>query len=358
MMSHSCDVVLFQFHQIFPDRAPRAGTGEFAVGFFQEKFRMIFLQGRAPAGVVDDDVNEDARAERVRGVGEFAKLVNAGGALVEFDQRRIHGGQIERGIRAAKTAETRVSRRRRMHGQQVKDAAAECLDDVRQLARQVAEFAGRRDDGEVFPVERLDLRLDFFIARGRQIFRRAEQPREGAVNGVGGAGEIRVDGNSHVRAVRPVLPVFFVEQIGLGLEVADLGERQFDLPAVGGFLHRHVAPGGSGGSGTAGVGGDDFAAAGGGAAEVGAEQRAPAGAFGAGTEREADAVADEAQEAFAGGRRHVQIELRHIGPVRAAGRPYNFAVGGGNQCCKCGRTNAEGPFDCFRAGGLAFALSH
>ena len=82
------DVVLFEFDQIFPDGAPRAGAGEFAVGIFQKKFRMIFLQRRTPAGVVDDDVNEDARAERMRGVGEFAKLVNAGGAFVEFDQRR------------------------------------------------------------------------------------------------------------------------------------------------------------------------------------------------------------------------------------------------------------------------------
>ena len=93
------DVVLFEFHQIFPDGAPRAGAGEFAVGIFQEKFRMIFLQGRTPAGVVDDDVNEDPRAERMRGVSEFAKLVNAGGALVEFHERGINGGQIQRGIR-------------------------------------------------------------------------------------------------------------------------------------------------------------------------------------------------------------------------------------------------------------------
>ena len=77
-----------------------------------------------------------------------------------------------------------------------------------------------------------------------------------------------------VRAVRPVLPVFLIEQIGFGLEIADFGERQFDLPAVGGFLHRHVAPGRVGDRRPAGVGGDDFVAAGGGAAEVGAEQRA------------------------------------------------------------------------------------
>ena len=40
------------------------GLANVAVRLPQEKFGMIFLQGRAPAGVVDDDVNEHARAER------------------------------------------------------------------------------------------------------------------------------------------------------------------------------------------------------------------------------------------------------------------------------------------------------
>ena len=51
-----------------------------------------------------------------------------------------------------------------------------------------------------------------------------------------------------------------------------LGDVVFvDLPAVGGGLHRHIAPGGIGDDGLAGVRGDDFLAAGGGTAEVGAE---------------------------------------------------------------------------------------
>ena len=78
-----------------------------------------------------------------------------------------------------------------MHRQQMKDAAAERVDDVRQLAREVAQFSGRRNDGEILRVERLELRFEFFVARGRPIFCRAEQAGEGAVNGVGGAGKIR-----------------------------------------------------------------------------------------------------------------------------------------------------------------------
>ena len=117
--------MLFEFHQVLPDRAPRAGAGEFAVGLFQEKFGMIFLQAGTPAGVIDDDVNEHARAERVRGIGKFAKLVNAGGAFVKLDQGRIHGGQIQRGIRAAEPAEARIGGGRGMDRQQMEDAAAE-----------------------------------------------------------------------------------------------------------------------------------------------------------------------------------------------------------------------------------------
>ena len=139
---------------------------------------------------------------------------------------------------------------------------------------EVAKFSRRRRGGVILRVERFDLCFDFFVGGGSEIFCRAKEPREGAVNCVGRACEIRVDGNSHVCAVGPVLPFFFVEQVGFGLEVADFGERQFDLPAVGGFLHRQIAPRGVGGSSSAGVGGDDFAAQRGGTAEVGAQEGA------------------------------------------------------------------------------------
>ena len=104
-----------------------------------------------------------------------------------------------------------------------------------------------------------------------------------------------------------MLPVFFVEQIGFGLEIADFGERKFDLPAIGGRLHGQVAPGSTGGGGTPGVGGDDFAASDIGAAEIGAETRRVFG-LGAGfffcAQREKDFVSDETQQAFAGGGGH------------------------------------------------------
>ncbi len=119
-----------------------------------------------------------------------------------------------------------------------------------------------------------------------------------------------MDGNTHVGAVGPVLPVFFVEQICLGLEEAHLGQRQFDLPAVGGWLHWHVAPGGPGGHGATGMGGDDFAAAGFGAAEVGAEPGGPIfrpGQIAGGLHGKKNFVTDKTQESFAGGGGHVGL---------------------------------------------------
>ena len=146
----------------------------------------------------------------------------------------------------------------------------------------------------------MKLGFEFLIAGGRQIFCRAEQARERAINGVGGAGEIGMDTDAGVRAFGPMLPAFGVEQIRLGFEEAGFGQRQFDLPGVAIFLHRHIAPGGAGGDRTAGMGGNDFAPEGGGAAEIGAEQRPPAVAPAAVAQRETHVVADKARQALAG----------------------------------------------------------
>ena len=139
--------MLFKLDEVFPNSAPSAGTGEFAGRLFEEKFRMIFLQGGTPAGVVDDGVDEHPRAERMRCLCEFAKLVDAGRAFVKLDQCGIDRRQICRGVRTAETAEAGIGCGRRMHGQQMNDAAAKFVDDVRQLSREVAEFSRRRQRG-------------------------------------------------------------------------------------------------------------------------------------------------------------------------------------------------------------------
>ena len=109
-----------------------------------------------------------------------------------------------------------------------------------------------------------------------------------------------------------MLPVFFVEQIGFGFEETNFSQRQFDFPTVAGFLHRHIAPGCAGVNGATRVGGDNFAAARGSAAEIGAQQGAPGGERTGAAHGETNAVADEAQEAFAGRRFHDGCRLRHF----------------------------------------------
>jgi hypothetical protein len=139
------DVVLFEFDQIFPDVCPTRRGWRIAIGISQEKFRMIFLQGRTPAGVVDDDVNENARAERMRGgvssqnwsmpVVRLSNSTSAGSIAVKSSAAY---GLPKRPKRAYVVGVG-------MHGQQMHDAAAERVDDVRQLAREVAEFSRRRN---------------------------------------------------------------------------------------------------------------------------------------------------------------------------------------------------------------------
>ncbi len=98
--------------------------------------------------------------------GRIRKIDPPRCAFVKFDEGRIDRGQVQRGIRAAKTPKARESCGRGVNRQQMNDAAAKRLDDVRQLAGQITELAGGRNDGEVFFIELLELRFEFFVARG------------------------------------------------------------------------------------------------------------------------------------------------------------------------------------------------
>jgi hypothetical protein len=118
---------------------------------------------------------------------------------------------------------------------------------------------------------------------------------------------IGMHGDAQVRSIGPVLPSVRVQQIGLGFEIAGLGEGQFKFPAVAIFLHGHIAPAFAGERGADGVGGDDFLAAGGGAAKVRAQKGAGAvflRGIGVITNSEKEPVADETKDSFAGGGRH------------------------------------------------------
>src|SRR5580704_10788865 len=102
---------------------------------------MIFLDVGTPAGVVADNIQKNAGTLEVGCISEFTELVHAGRALVKDHQRRVNRGQIETGVRTAETAITRHRRGRGIDGQQMKYSAAECVNDVRKLCDQIAEFS-------------------------------------------------------------------------------------------------------------------------------------------------------------------------------------------------------------------------
>ena len=297
---------VFEFDEVFPDVAPRAGADEFATGFAEVPFGMIFLKGRAPAGVVDDDVEEEPSAALVDAVGEFAELVNGGGVLVELDERGIDAGEFLTGVGTAETAEAREGRGRGRDRKQMENAAAERAEDVGEFAREVAEFSRGRDDGVAVLVEELEALFEMVVSGFRSRFTRAEHAREGAVNGVRRAIGIRVYGDAEVRTAGPELAAEGVERVRLGAEVADFGERNGGGPAVVFPAHRHVVPRSASERRGMKMGADDFLAQQRGAAEVGAQARLPAlvgrevGA--AAAEGELRGVADVAEEARAGGR--------------------------------------------------------
>src|SRR6266568_5861617 len=102
---------------------------------------MVFVQCGTPPGVIDHEIEEQSRAVAMDRAGQFAKLGDARCAPVEINERRINRGQIESGIRAADAAETRVGCRCWIDRQEMKDAAAESVENVRQFPDEVAQFA-------------------------------------------------------------------------------------------------------------------------------------------------------------------------------------------------------------------------
>src|ERR1043166_9547367 len=110
---------MFEFDQILPGCPPCSGTCKCAVGIPKKPFGMIFLKSGTPTGVINHNVEEYASAAKMNGVGQFAKLINAGTVFVEHNQRGIDRRQIERRISAADPAKAGVSGGRRIDRQQM-----------------------------------------------------------------------------------------------------------------------------------------------------------------------------------------------------------------------------------------------
>ena len=80
-----------QLDQVLPGHAPRAGTEERAILAAQKPLWMPLVEGGTPAGVIDDKVQKEPRAERMDRVGQFAELFDAGRAPIKLNQRRVNG---------------------------------------------------------------------------------------------------------------------------------------------------------------------------------------------------------------------------------------------------------------------------
>ncbi len=268
---------------------------------------MVLLQDRTPAGVVNDDVQEDASAAKMDGIGELAELVDAGCAPVKDHQGWIDGREVQRGIGTAEPAKAGGGGGGRIDRQQVQDAAAQRPHNVRQACDEIAQLARGRDDRETALIQDGKAALELGAGGAEGGAGAAEHPREGAVDRIAGAIPVRVYRNAHIRPRRPVLPATGIDQVALGLETARLRQRHLKEPAPILFSHRNVAPGSLGQRQAPRVGLDDFTAQHLRAPQVGPQQRAPAPLHSpavACLEDEPDTVADEPLQPVAGRGRH------------------------------------------------------
>src|SRR4051812_49022492 len=110
----------------------------------------------------------------------------------------------------------------------MQDATTQRLEHMRQGARQIAQRAGRRNDVETALVE------SSYLGRkaGRGAFGAAQCTREDAVDDVGRAQVVWVNGDAEIAALRPDLMPALIGKVGLGAEVADLKQRQVQRPLV------------------------------------------------------------------------------------------------------------------------------
>jgi len=325
---HACEVIpegdvgLIELDEIFPDDIPGAGTVEATVGMAQEPFGVLVPFATAPAGVVDDEIEHEPAAAGMDAAGEFDELVDAGGALIEFDEGGIDGGEILEGVGRTETAEPGEGGGDGTDGEQMEDAGTEGAEDVGKFAQDGAEGSAGGNDGPAGLVQGLDFGWE--MVRGGLITVAgpfAEHAREGAVDEVGGAGPGGMHTDPDVDSMGPVLLTVGIDGKGLGPEMTDLGEWNEDGRGVALDLHGEVAPGRSGEGQLLEMGSDDLFADPVGAPEIGPQPRLPARWNRA--ESDAEMITGVPHEARTGSGRHVKI--RH----GAERRGENAVVVGG-----------------------------
>jgi len=197
---------------------------------------MPFLEGGAPACVIDDDVEKQSGAVGMGGTGELAELIDARGAFVEDHQGGIDGEQILDGIRAAEPAEPGIGVVGvGVTGSRMQDAAAEFAGEERELGDEIAERARWRNDGEFFRIEQCQPRIEGRAHRGDQLFCGTEHAREGAINRVVGPVGVGMNAHTEIGSVGPMLAPERIDGVGLGLEETGFGEGKGQGPAAFGI---------------------------------------------------------------------------------------------------------------------------
>ena len=299
---------LVHLHQVFPNYVPGARTLEFAIGFPDEPLRVLLPLGAAPAGVIDHQIEHEPTAPGMDRGGQFQELIDAGGPPIELDQGWVDLGEVLEGVRRAVASEPREGRRCRADREQVQNAAAESVDDVRQFRDERSQGSAGRDHGEPFLVQRLEDRGVVVLGGGDTVLRPGtEHPGKCAIHRVRGARPRGVDADADVGPVGPMLEALGVDRVSLGLEIAHLGQGQGDRPlAVGGGAQWQVAPCGPGQGEFLEVGLEDLLTDPLGPAQVGAQTGLPTGADLSivGLEREGQRIAGVSDDTGPGQRRH------------------------------------------------------
>ena len=97
------------------------------------------MQPGRPSGMVDGDIDNDPGIPLMNGIHQLLKLLQRGGAGVEYRQCRVHGGEAQGCIGAAEAAHTTIGGRGGMNRQQHQQATAEGADNKIQFLRQIPE---------------------------------------------------------------------------------------------------------------------------------------------------------------------------------------------------------------------------
>ena len=100
---------------------------------------MGFVKAGRPAGMVDGNIDKQARPPGVDGIHQFDELLQRGGLGVEFGQCRVNSSEAQGRVWASEPAHAGIGGGCRMNGQQLDDPAAQVTDNKIQFRDQVPE---------------------------------------------------------------------------------------------------------------------------------------------------------------------------------------------------------------------------